>query len=107
MCKKCIRGNAGEGEREGAAEGKGSMQTSIDLTPVKETEKDSNLERKSLRHQHGPKDCSARSAGNLAPKLSIRGVPHPRNGLALTNALTMLNHWLGALTGRVAWDPMW
>ena len=49
------------------------------LTPVKGAEKEGRLGRKSLKLQHSSKKCSARSKGNLVPKLPIRTVLHLRN----------------------------
>lgn len=70
------------------------------LTPVKGTEKEGWLDRKSLSFQHSSKKSSARSMGNLIPKLPIRTVLHPRNRLA--PILPMLSHWPGVLIGNVA-----
>lgn len=51
------------------------------LSPIKETEKKGSLDRKTLWLLHNSEKCSARSRGNLAPKLPIRRVPGPRTRL--------------------------
>ena len=56
-----------------------SSNHNSNLIPVKGTDKEGRLDRKSLKLQHSSKKCSARSKGNLVPKLPFRTVLHLRN----------------------------